>query len=270
MQLRPLNPHIGVEVSGLDLKRPIDGATAAALRGALNEHLLLLLRGQDVSADEQNEFGRVFGEVHLRTKYSVPVAVPLAQFVSNVRDDGILGDVELLFHQDHCFYEIPLKGLMLYAIEIPKSGSVTLFRNTVALHDDLPAALRERASKVRNFFDGSLTPPYDPSKSKAEQPSAWHPYFWTDPESGKKTLLASPTTIARSDTATPEEGKQLMREIWDYAAGREDLVYAHHWAPGDLVVWHNCLTQHARLPFNGSEPRTLRRTQIHYPGTYHG
>ena len=82
MQLRPLNPHIGVEVSGLDLKRPIDGATAAALRGALNEHLLLLLRGQDVSADEQNEFGRVFGEVHLRTKYSVPVAVPLAQFVS--------------------------------------------------------------------------------------------------------------------------------------------------------------------------------------------
>jgi alpha-ketoglutarate-dependent taurine dioxygenase len=61
-----------------------------------------------------------------------------------------------------------------------------------------------------------------------------------------------------------------MREIWDYAAGREDLVYAHHWAPGDLVVWHNCLTQHARLPFNGSEPRTLRRTQIHYPGTYHG
>ena len=115
----------------------------------------------------------------------------------------------------------------------------------------------ERASKVRNFFDGSLTPPYDPSKSKAEQPSAWHPYFWTDPESGKKTLLASPTTIARSDTATPEEGKQLMREIWEYAATRDDLVYAHHWAPGDLVVWHNCLTQHARLPFNGAEPRTL-------------
>jgi len=270
MELSPLNPHIGVEVHGLDVKKRIDASTASELQAALNEHLLLLLRGQDVSPDEQNIFGRVFGEVHLRTKYSVPAELPLAQYVSNVRQDGILGDVELLFHQDHCFYATPLKGLMLYAIEIPKSGSVTLFRNAVALHDDLPAALRERALNVRNFFDGELTPPYDPSKNKMEQPRAWHPYFWTDPEYGKKTLLASPTTISKSDGVSPEEGKQLMKEIWDYAATREDLVYAHHWAPGDLVVWHNCLTQHARLPFDGAEPRTLRRTQIHYRGTYNG
>ena len=38
----------------------------------------------------------------------------------------------------------------------------------------------------------------------------------------------------------------------------------HDWAAGDLLIWDNLMLQHARLPFDSSEPRTLRRTPILY------
>ncbi len=268
MEVIPLSAHIGAEVKGVDVTKPIDDATANELRAAFEKHLLLLIRQPGVSADDQTNFGNLFGDVRLRTKYSVPVAVPMAQFVSNARPDGILGDVELLYHQDHCFFDLPLKALALYGIEIPPSGSVTKFRNAISMLECLPADLRARCDKVRNLFDGDLTPPHDPSKSKDEQPRAWHSYVWTDPECGRQSLLASPTTISAYDGISPEDGKKLFDEVWDCVNSHPEFEYAHTWRPGDLIVWHNCLSQHARMPFNGAEPRTLRRTQIHYRGTY--
>ena len=32
--------------------------------------------------------------------------------------------------------------------------------------------------------------------------------------------------------------------------------------PGDLVLWNNRTLQHAREPFDNSQPRTLRRTAL--------
>ena len=270
MELRPLSSFIGAEISGVDISKPIDDATADRLRFAFRDRLLLLLRNQDISVDDQTRFGNLFGDVRLRTKYSVPAVMPLAQFVSNARPDGILGDVELTYHQDHCFYDLPLKALVLYAIEIPPSGSITKFRSAIALHDHLPDELRKRTEKVRNLFDGDLTPPYDPAKAKPDQPRAWHSYVWTDPESGQKSLMCSPTTIATFEGVSQEDGNKLLNDVWAYAAAHPEFEYAHQWRPGDVIVWHNCLSQHARMPFNGAEKRTLRRTQIHYPGSYNG
>jgi hypothetical protein len=58
-------------------------------------------------------------------------------------------------------------------------------------------------------------------------------------------------------------GRQLIDDIWTFATGNDaDCTYVHNWSVGDLLIWDNLMLQHARLPFDSNEPRTLRRTPI--------
>ena len=60
-----------------------------------------------------------------------------------------------------------------------------------------------------------------------------------------------------------DEGRKLIGDIWDFAALNDaDCTYVHEWAPGDLLIWDNLMLQHARMPFDPKEARTLRRTPI--------
>jgi taurine dioxygenase len=38
--------------------------------------------------------------------------------------------------------------------------------------------------------------------------------------------------------------------------------YAHKWRPGDLLLWDNRCTQHARNDFSDAERRLLRRVVV--------
>ena len=59
----PLSGSLGTLVSGLDLRKDLDAATAAALRALLLERLVLVFPDQHLSADEQRALMRHFGEV---------------------------------------------------------------------------------------------------------------------------------------------------------------------------------------------------------------
>ncbi|MEE8445136.1 MAG: TauD/TfdA family dioxygenase, partial [Alphaproteobacteria bacterium] len=56
LDMAPLSPAIGVEIRGIDLSRPVDAATGAAIRRAWYENSVILLRGQDLSPDDQMRF----------------------------------------------------------------------------------------------------------------------------------------------------------------------------------------------------------------------
>ena len=64
--------------------------------------------------------------------------------MSNSRSDGILGKGELDFHHDPLFQEVPLRALIIFAIEIPESGSEISFIHTARAFDVMPDELRDR------------------------------------------------------------------------------------------------------------------------------
>ena len=43
---------------------------------------------------------------------------------------------------------------------------------------------------------------------------------------------------------------------------RAEYTYAHHWAPGDLIIWDNIALQHGRDPIPEGARRTLRRVPM--------
>ena len=64
LQVSPITPHIGAEVSGVDLAKLTDGEFKT-IHKAFLDHLVLFFRDQDLSVDEHIEFGRRFGPLHI-------------------------------------------------------------------------------------------------------------------------------------------------------------------------------------------------------------
>jgi alpha-ketoglutarate-dependent taurine dioxygenase len=264
--VRKLTPHVGAEILGLDLRQPFDDKTSDALRAAFRDYHLLLIRQKDVPAEDQARFAKLFGEIVIRGKYKVAPEEAQTQYVSNSRKDGILGDGEIEFHQDHTFYENPLKAIILYGVEIPASGSATKFRNINVMLDHLPPQLKKRAEGVKLLhlynYEGDYTRWQDPAKAPADSPRAWQPLIWTEPATGRQALWVIRTSVVDFQPLSHDEGWALIDELWDFAAGADDLTYVHRWQPGDMLIWSNHMLQHAREPFSAEERRTLRRTPI--------
>jgi len=55
--------HLGAEISGVDLRRPLSNEQFKALDDALVEHELIIFRNQDITSENLIEFGRRFGEL---------------------------------------------------------------------------------------------------------------------------------------------------------------------------------------------------------------
>jgi alpha-ketoglutarate-dependent taurine dioxygenase len=267
IEFQPLTRHVGAEVKGLDLHEAYTPATADALRRAFAAHKLLVVRQPEVSDDEQLRFARLFGEVRIRYARRNEDKQTLIQYVSNARPDGILGDGEIVFHMDHTFYDVPLTAIILYGVEIPKSGTATKFRNANTLYLRLPPELRERARGVRVLhlfnYQGDHTVWQDPDLAPPDSPRAWQPLVWTNPETGEDSLWLSPLNSVDFEGISRDEGRKLIEDLRAYAESIDPgFTYVHRWAPGDLVLWDNRMLHHARLPFQSSERRTLRRSSI--------
>jgi taurine dioxygenase len=265
IQLRPLTPHVGVEVQGLDLRAAPDAETADALRAALRRHHLLLIRQDGLGEEDQIRFSRLFGTLLVRNSYDGSIGKE-AWYISNSRPDGALPVGEIEFHHDHLFYPEPLRAGVLYAIEVPRSGSATRFRNVSAVAERLPETLRGKAEGVRclHFFnyDDNYGGKQDPAKLTPRAQKAWQPLIWQEKETARRALWAVRITTADFAGIEKREGEALLDALWAFAESCRDLDYTHEWRTGDLVIWDNRTLAHARLPFQSSEPRTLRRTSI--------
>ena len=61
ISIRPLSDALGGEVIGLDPREPLEAATVGTLLAAWHEHLVLLIRGHEMTTDQQLAFATHFG-----------------------------------------------------------------------------------------------------------------------------------------------------------------------------------------------------------------
>ena len=62
MNIAKLSPHVGAEVTGVDLTRPLDAETRRLLNAAIVENVCLVVRDQHFTAEQFLEAVKVFGE----------------------------------------------------------------------------------------------------------------------------------------------------------------------------------------------------------------
>src|SRR4029078_7450532 len=120
-----LHPVIGAEIRGVDLSRPLDDATAQAIRNAWYDHTVLVFRDQKLSEDDQRRFASLFGPVAKRVPPR-PGAVgsdtqlewdDMLLVTDNVDQNGkplgALGHGEMWFHSDKCYHRKPHRASFL-------------------------------------------------------------------------------------------------------------------------------------------------------------
>lgn len=265
--IHPVAAPLGAEIRDIDLREPCDADTVAALRAAWLDRLVLVFRDQDIGEDDQVRFAEYFGEtVGARSKDRADGGDRRLMLISNIRENGepigLLPDGELMFHSDSVFLEKPLMGAMLYAEEIPSTGGNTMFANMYDAYDALPEDLQDRLTGLRavNIFDYETqvrTGRFD----RATAPHATHPAVRTHPETGRKALYVNRLMTEEFVGLAPDDSDALLSEVLAHAENR-DHVYEHVWRVGDLVMWDNRCTQHARKDFPGHERRLLRRVGL--------
>jgi taurine dioxygenase len=57
------------------------------------------------------------------------------------------------------------------------------------------------------------------------------------------------------------EAEQLLNAVFDHAEKKE-FVYEHVWRIGDLMLWDNRNSSHARTDFPSTERRLMLRTTV--------
>ena len=256
MQLGRLSERIGALVSGLDLAAPFSGSDEAALREAMSEHALLLIRQPEMTVEDQIRLVSVFATVWDEKGDGAQHI-----YVSNARDGAVLGRPDgLLFHSDCVYMQAPLSVLSLYAMEMPKSPSPTVFANNVRVVNDLPVDLRNRLADARGLFVGGLggyerlREPSAPAEAKRVE----HPIFYPDSLARQPPLIVDELYFDHFIGWDLDESDAVRAQIHRLSYASQN-TYLHNWQVGDLVIWDNVALQHGRNPVPEDGPRTLRR-----------
>ncbi len=268
----PLTPNIGAEIRGVDLRDDLDAGTVAAIRSAWLDHAVVLFRDQHLDKDDQIRFTAQFGEIGVRARPKkfrtsghddMPDGMML---ISNVRENGepigALPDGEMMFHHDMLHADIPHAATLLYAVEIPSVGGNTLFASGYAAYDTLPENVRAPLEGQKAFHhynygsvqkgDGKGTPAYSDSV---------HPVFRTHSETGRKAIYVNRLMTEGIVDMPADRSSALLERLFDHSE-RTEFVYEHTWRLGDLLMWDNRCSMHARTDFPAGERRLLWRTTI--------
>src|SRR3954447_10812803 len=199
VEIIPTGAALGAEIRGVDLARPLDDATFAAIEDAYDKHGVIYFRDQHLTAPQQVAFTRRFGEIEFNIfgeRWSVP-GRPEIVVVSNITEDGTLIGVRRAgekWHSDMCYTAQPPHGTMLYALEVPDLYGLPLgdteFASAAAAWEALPAPIRDRIDGRQAIFDFSGRKRAFPlTQAEIDRyPPVRHPIVRTHPFTGRKCL----------------------------------------------------------------------------------
>ncbi|MGY9018549.1 MAG: TauD/TfdA dioxygenase family protein [Alphaproteobacteria bacterium] len=274
LTITPFDAPIGAEVTGVDLRNAFDKSIVDEIYQAWLDHLVLIFRGQSLSKDEQVAFANQFGDVGIRaTPKDVQNEVANGydgsiMLVTNQRDEkgnyiGSLQDGEMWFHHDMSYRPEPHKATLLHALKLPSTGGNTKFANQYLAYENIPDDIKERirGRKVLQAYNFTMLEKVNLEEGLDDIQHQWQPIFIKHPETGKTALYVSRLISAMIENLPREESDDILGQLIEIAEDRA-IVYEHVWQPGDLAMWDNRCSTHARTDFPAEEARLLRRCTL--------
>jgi taurine dioxygenase len=268
----PLSRHVGAEIRGLDLREKPHDETIKAIYQTWLDHLVIVFPGQTLSQEDLLRVTGYFGELaelgrppkYFPKGYSR--LLPGIMMISNIRENGepigALPDGEMMFHHDMIHAEVPSKATLLYSVEIPSTGGNTLFASGYAAYDTLDPAIRKALEGRRaiHHYNYGSTQKGDKRGTEAYG-ECTHPVFRTHEDTGRKAVYVNRLMTVGIVDLAQEESEPLLDAVFDHAERRE-FVYEHVWRVGDLLLWDNRCSSHARTDFPSTERRLMLRTTV--------
>ena len=267
IEIQKVTAHIGARISGVDISKPLDEETAAAIREALNVHKALVF--DDVNLDDagQQAFVRHLGDV--------TTAHPTVSSVDGVPNvlpvDSERGRAANHWHTDVTFVLNPPQASTLRSLTIPPYGGETLIANSAAAYRQLPDALRQLADTLwaehTNDYDYAV-PEEELDEQQAAQRAQFtsikyrtvHPVVRVHPLTGERGLFIG-GFAQRIVGLSPGESRKILDLLQAYVTRPENIL-RHRWSQNQLVLFDNRITQHYAVDNYDGLPRRLHRVTV--------
>ena len=268
MQIKPLAAHCGAEITGADV-RTIDDAGLAAIRTALAETGVVLLRDQQLTPEDHIAFARRWGDIDVNNYFPANGRYPEIAEVRKAETQFV--NIGGGWHTDHSYDAVPAMGSILVARELPPVGGDTLFANLGAAYESLSDGLKATLATLRAVHSADHIYGPDGVYSKTDQAAdlkghdihanAVHPAVIRHPVSGRKILYVNPAFTLHFEGWTREESQPLLQYLYSVAM-REEFQCRLQWQPGSVAVWDNRSTWHLAMNDYHGHKRLMHRITI--------
>ena len=249
IEVKRVSPHIGALVGGIDLSQTLTNRQVEELHQALDDHLVLFFRDQDLDYDAAKRFGRHFGELAIHPNTPGPEGHP--EILPIYTDGGSKVHNGEHWHSDVSCQEEPSYASILHLKTVPEIGGDTIFASQYAAYDALSPRLKTYLEGLTALHEGA--PTYRHSNARrgiAETgktyPSAVHPVVRTNPKTGRKALFVNAGFTTRINDLPEGEGRALLAFLTEHAA-KPDFQARFQWQAGSVAVWDNRFTQHLAI-----------------------
>jgi len=270
----PLSIHIGAEISGVDLSRPLPPEQVRDIRAALLKWKVVSFRDQPMNHRQHVDFTRQFGEVTPgHVVYGSDGEFPEIYSISKHRAANHFHEQVLLrpwtgWHTDITAAINPPMASILRGVVVPPYGGDTQFTSLVAAYNALSPTMRAFVDGLRGIHRNAPPQGVQTSKDYEEMLrkrslESEHPLVRVHPESGERALYAGPTHLKSVVGLTPRESQALMELLWEHLV-RPEFTVRFKWETGSIAFWDNRSACHLapRDIFDSDFEREFFRTTL--------
>ena len=270
LEIVRLAGRIGALVGGIDLSKMVPDSTIAAIRAALIRYKVIFFRGQNGLDDATH--------LALAEQLGTPLAHPTLPVAAGsqymVELNSRKAQPPVPWHTDMAFMPDYPEISILRSVVIPEFGGDTLWANTAAAYDELPAPMKAlvdglKAIHTKSFEHLKAEKPMDAAPESAERLrlasvaavyEAEHPVVTVHPESGERCLLLGAFVSKLIGFSVPDS-QRLVAMLQDHITRPENTV-RWKWAVGDVAIWDNRSTQHKPISDYEEQHRHVRRVTL--------
>src|SRR6202046_4920836 len=163
LTIRPLQPTIGAEISGVDLTRPLSGAERDQIKAAILQYKVVFFRDQFLDQDQHAAFARQFGPLYTHPSTSkayadkVPAIHKISALEASERHKKLLAKQEAEgwdpYHSDTSWRLVPTWGAVLRAVTLPDVGGDTIWVDAGLAYEALPDEVKQRLEGLHVTHD---------------------------------------------------------------------------------------------------------------------
>jgi taurine dioxygenase len=273
LTVMPTAGALGAEITGIDCTRPLDAGEVAALRAALDRHLVVFLPDQPLTLDQlerlTDELGGRDVTPYVRAVEGRPYVI---RVIKEVHDELNFANA---WHTDLSYLPTPPSYTLLHAWDVPDAGGDTVWTNQQLAYDTLSRGLRttlEGLDAVHTagpaYGTGGYLDKVADKTSMAIEPSPEayrtqvHPVVTTHPSSGRPALYVNPTYTQRFEGWTAAESQPLLDVLYRHATN-PNFTCRLRWRRHTLAIWDNRATMHNALNDYRGVRREMFRTSVH-------
>lgn len=293
LKIIPLAPTFVAEVEGVDFTSPVPEEAIHEIEDAVAKYGVLIFRSTALDDSKLIAFGRQFGELDNCGQHRVrdrPARIPLDEIfdVSNLNEfNQIITDSDPVklaakngnatWHADGAFNPRRTGLSMLRAVELPPKGmgGETEYSDSRAAYDDLPDEMKQKIqglvgcnSLVHNRKTANPGMEMFKNIDPMDLPMAKHKIASLHEASGRYSLYVTSYTH-HIEGMDMEEGKKLVRELFEHVQ-KPKYKFVHHWeGPGDMAMWDNTAVLHRATHgmYGNKYRRDVRRVSVFDTGS---